>query len=193
MSICHNSEKRIVFIRLFCMTRKLVCRFNWLEELRKLCPTTTTIVQFYSGKEQCTSGDSTTRQCMPGPPTKEAVREAELPVFALTVVANVWQVKSATESRGWEGAEQPRWAAWWARCLRRRSPRVNIFCLNCESWWKVSLKFTWVFSFSFAFSLTSFQKRQLLLDRRHIIHFSPLSHWSKQTAGKPKQSCHSIC
>ena len=56
MSICHNSEKRIVFIRLFCMTRKLVCRFNWLEELRKLCPTTTTIVQFYSGKEQCTSG-----------------------------------------------------------------------------------------------------------------------------------------
>jgi len=26
---------------------------------------------------------------MPGPPTKEAVREAELPVFALTVVANV--------------------------------------------------------------------------------------------------------
>ena len=139
MSICHNSEKRIVFIRLFCMTRKLVCRFNWLEELRKLCPTTTTIVQFYSGKEQCTSGDSTTRQCMPGPPTKEAVREAELPVFALTVVANVWQVKSATESRGWEGAEQPRWAAWWSRCLRRRSPRVNIFCLN----WNPDQKCHW--------------------------------------------------
>ena len=192
MSICHNSEKRIVFIRLFCMTRKLVCRFNWLEELRKLCPTTTTIVQFYSGKEQCTSGDSTTRQCMPGPPTKEAVREAELPVFALTVVANVWQVKSATESRGWEGAEQPRWAAWWARCLRRRSLRVNIFSLN----WNPDQKCHWnlhEFYVSLAFSLTSFQKRRLLLDRRHIIHFSPLSHWSKQTAGKPKQSCHSIC
>ena len=89
MSICHNPKKMIVFIQLFCMTRKLVCRFNWLEELRKFCLNNDDNRTVLQRQGAVYIGDSTTLQCLPGPPTKEAVRKAEPPVFALTVVANV--------------------------------------------------------------------------------------------------------